>query len=211
MITLYHCPGARSFRALWMLEELGLDYRLETMAFPPRAHAPDYLARNPPGTVPFLEDGAERLFDSAAILLYLAPRGDGSLALQPGESGYGEWLSWVVHGEADLTAPLATMLRYSMFVPEDERQPAVVADQRALFLERASRAARRLESAPFLSSDRFTAADISVGYALLLSRFVGAHKEWPSALTDYWARLKDRPAFRAAQAVDAPPAAEAAR
>lgn len=203
MITLYHCPGARSFRVLWMLEELKLDYRLETMAFPPRVHAPDYLKRNPLGTVPLMIEGEETLFDSAAMLIYLAPRGDGSLALKPGEHGYGDWLSWIVYGEADLTMPLATMLRYGTFLPEHKRQPAVAADQAGLFIERAARAAERLKSAPYLCADRFTAADISVGYALLLSRFTGTHKQWPEPFNDYWARLKERPAFLAAQAAQA--------
>lgn len=204
MITLYHCPGARSFRILWMLEELGLDYRLETMGFPPRVHAPEYLERNPLGTVPLMTEDEETLFDSAAMLIYLAPRGDGALALKPDEPGYGEWLSWIVYGESDLTMPLATALRYSMFLPEDQRQPAVAADQAGLFIERAARAAKRLESAPYLSGDRFTAADIAVGYALLLSRFIGAHKQWPASLRDYWTRLKERPAFLAAQAAEKP-------
>lgn len=204
MIRLYHCPGARSFRVLWMLHELGLDYELDTMAFPPRVHAPDYLDRNPLGTVPFMTDGEETLFDSAAMLIYLSGRGDGALALRPDEPGYGEWLSWIVYGEADLTAPLAAMLRYSVFLPEDQRQPAVVADQQRLFLDRAMRAAKRLESAPWLSGNRFTAADISVGYALLLSRFLGVHKHWPAPFNDYWARIRERPAFAAAQAAQSP-------
>lgn len=206
MITLYHCPGARSFRAMWIMEELGLDYELETMTFPPRATRPEYLTRNPLGTVPLMIEGDETLFDSAAILLYLAPRGDGTLALAPQDPGYGAWLSWIVYGEADLTMPLAAALRYSVFLPEDQRQPAVTVDQQNLFLERAGRAAQRLENTPYLSGDRFTAADISVGYALLLSRFLGLHKQWPTTFQDYWTRLKERPAFQASQARQAPAA-----
>ena len=51
MIELYHCVSARSFRALWMLEELDLPYQLHMLPFPPRALAKDYLAQNPLGTV----------------------------------------------------------------------------------------------------------------------------------------------------------------
>lgn len=58
MIELYHCTDARSFRALWALEELGLPYRLHVLPFPPRAHRPDYLALNPLGTIPLLIDGS---------------------------------------------------------------------------------------------------------------------------------------------------------
>ena len=47
MITLYHCAAARSFRPLWMLEELGLPYELKMLPFPPRVFAKEYLALNP--------------------------------------------------------------------------------------------------------------------------------------------------------------------
>src|SRR5450755_5001747 len=50
MITLYHCHAARSFRPLWMLEEMGLDYELKMLPFPPRVFAKEYLAINPLGT-----------------------------------------------------------------------------------------------------------------------------------------------------------------
>ena len=60
MITLYHCDGARSFRPLWMLEELGLAYELKMLPFPPRVFAKDYLALNPLGTIPFMIDGDDQ-------------------------------------------------------------------------------------------------------------------------------------------------------
>ena len=49
-MKLYHCHNARSLRPLWALEELGLDYELVNMPFPPRAGYPGYLAINPLGT-----------------------------------------------------------------------------------------------------------------------------------------------------------------
>ena len=57
MITLYHCMSARSFRALWMLEEIGLPRELKMLPFPPRVLKPEYLAVNPLGTIPLLIDG----------------------------------------------------------------------------------------------------------------------------------------------------------
>ncbi len=72
MITLYHCVGARSFRPLWMLEELGLSYALKMLPFPPRVLEPAYMELNPLGTVPLLLDGAVRMTESVAICQYLA-------------------------------------------------------------------------------------------------------------------------------------------
>ena len=61
MITLYHCAAARSFRPLWMLEELGLPYELKMLPFPPRVFAKEYLALNPLGTIPFMIDGETKM------------------------------------------------------------------------------------------------------------------------------------------------------
>ncbi|MDO9714321.1 glutathione S-transferase N-terminal domain-containing protein [Paracraurococcus sp. LOR1-02] len=71
MIVLHHCSDARFLRPLWTLEETGLPYELHMLPFPPRAAAPDYLAINPLGTIPLLEDGAVRMTESAAICHYL--------------------------------------------------------------------------------------------------------------------------------------------
>lgn len=71
MITLYHCMSARSFRPLWMLEELGLPYDLIVLPFPPRASVRSYLDINPLGTIPLMINGRTRMTESAAICQYL--------------------------------------------------------------------------------------------------------------------------------------------
>jgi glutathione S-transferase len=67
MITLYHCADARSFRALWALEEVGEPYELKLLPFPPRFLAREYLQINPLGTIPYLIDGETRMTESAAV------------------------------------------------------------------------------------------------------------------------------------------------
>lgn len=73
--TFYHCLSARSFRPLWVLEELGLKYTLRLLPFPPRVHDKRYFDHNPLGTVPLLIDGegpdALRMSESAVIIQYL--------------------------------------------------------------------------------------------------------------------------------------------
>ena len=71
-MKLWHSENARSFRALWALEELGLDYELKMLSFPPRAYHKDYKAENTLGTVPLLVDGDTRMTESCAIIHYLA-------------------------------------------------------------------------------------------------------------------------------------------
>ena len=99
MLTLYHCVSARSFRPLWMLEELQALYQLHMLPFPPRALQRDYLEANPLGTVPLLVDGATRMTESAAMCQYLAERCDPGnlrgLSVRPDEAAFGDWLNWL--------------------------------------------------------------------------------------------------------------------
>ncbi len=74
MITLYHCDGARSFRPLWMLEEMGLPYELKMLPFPPRVFAKEYLAINPLGTIPFMVDGETKMTELSGICYYLGSK-----------------------------------------------------------------------------------------------------------------------------------------
>src|SRR5437899_5286147 len=93
MITLYHCDGARSFRPLWMLEELGLPYELKMLPFPPRVKAPTYLEINPLGTIPAFFDGAMRMTESAGICHFLAARySPRQLNVETDESEFGAYL-----------------------------------------------------------------------------------------------------------------------
>ncbi|WP_077034902.1 glutathione S-transferase family protein [Pelomonas sp. KK5] len=200
MITLYHTTDARSFRALWLLEEMKQPYALKTMVFPPRQSTPEYLGINPTGSVPTLTDGDLTIHESAAILEFLAVRyPSGDLAVGSDEPAWGEWLHWLHFGEASLTTPLATLLRYAVTEPPERRQPAVVEDCRAFFFDRLQLVERALEEHDYLVADRFTAADISVGYALMLARFLGLGKAFPASVQAYWTRLKQRPGFDAAK------------
>ena len=79
MITLYHCVSARSFRVLWMLEEIGLPYELRMLAFPPRVHHKDFLTLNPRGTVPLFIDGTAVWLHST--IEQEVPAGDHSIVI----------------------------------------------------------------------------------------------------------------------------------
>jgi glutathione S-transferase len=200
MIELWHCPDARSFRPLWALEELGLEYELHLLPFPPRVREPEYLQVNPLGTIPALKDGRTFMTESAAIVQYLVTRhGPSELAVAPDDPAYGAWLNWLHFGEATLTFPQTLVLRYRMFEPG---KAEVVADDYAQwFLSRLRHVDRALaDGAEWLCAGRFTAADISVGYALLLARQLTLHEKWSPAIAGYWERLKARPAFQAAKA-----------
>ena len=197
MITLYHCVNARSFRALWTLEEMRLPYELNILPFPPRVHARDYLQVNPLGTIPLMLDGDTRMTESAAICQYLSVRyGPSPLAVEPDEPAYGAFLNFLHFGEATLTFPEAVVLRYSRIEPEERRQPQVVEDYARFFYGRLRMAEATLAHSDYLCAGRFTAADISVGYALLLSHYNGLSEKLPDAVRAYWQRLTARDGFQ---------------
>lgn len=200
--VLWHCKDARSFRALWALEELGLDYELRLLPFPPRVFEKPYLGENMLGTVPLLVDGDTRMTESAAIPHYLAiVHGGGRFTVEPEHPAYGAYLNWLHHGEATLTFPQTIFLRYSRLEPEERRQPVVADDYKRWFLARLRLAEATLADgrAHLLGAD-FTMADISVGYAIMLALDLGIEDELPPNALAYFRRLAARPAFAAAKA-----------
>lgn len=201
MITLYHCVDARSFRALWALEEVGVPYELKMLPFPPRHLAREYLDVNPLGTIPFMIDGETRMTESAAICQYLAERYAGPpLAVRPDEPGYGAYLNALHCGEATLTFPQTLVLRYGVFEPPERRQPQVVEDYARWTLGRFAAFGQLMAGAEYAAAGRFTVADVSVGYALMLLKFIGRFDEAPESLKSYYDRLRERPAFKRAKA-----------
>ena len=199
MITLHHCVSARSFRPLWMLEELGLPYTLHMLPFPPRALARHFLADNPLGTVPLLVEGDTRMTESAAICQYLAARHSPTqLDVPVTDPAHGAYLNWLHMGEATLTFPQTLVLRYTHFEPEERKQPQVADDYRRWFLARLKAIDAILQQQDFLCAGRFTAADVSVHYALMLASHLGLALQFPDAVRHYHQRLEQRPAFQRA-------------
>lgn len=199
MITLYHCMSARSFRPLWAMEELGLVYELKMLPFPPRVLARPFRDINPLGTVPLLIDGQTCMTESAAMCQYLAARcAPSPLNVEPGEPAFGAYLNYLHFGEATLTFPQTLVLRYGHFEPPERRLPQVAKDYARWFLARLRTLEPVLSGHGFACAGRFTAADISVGYALLLAQHLGLDNQFGPAVQDYWRRLQDRAGYQTA-------------
>jgi glutathione S-transferase len=203
MITLYHCHAARSFRPLWMLEEMGLPYQLKMLPFPPRVLAKDYLAINPLGTIPFMIDGETTMTESAGICHYLGTRhGPTPLVVGVDEPAYGAFLNWMYFSDATLTFPQTLVLRYTELEPQERRNPQVVTDYTRWFLGRLRAVEVAAGRSETLCADRFTAADIAVGYALRLADNIGLAKDFGPNVAAYWQRLQRRDGFQRALAAE---------
>ena len=198
-MKLWHCYNARSLRPLWTLEELGLDYDIEILPFPPRAFQRAFLDINPLGTVPYFEDGGCSMTESAAICMYLIEKyGGNDLGLAPDHPDYAGYLNWLFQSDATLTFPLALVFRYSSLEPEDRRQPQVATDYAKWFLARLKRLNAHLETRSFLCDGRFTIADIAVGYALHFGAIIGFFDYYTPQVQAYLKRLRERDALRRA-------------
>jgi len=204
MITLWHCADARSFRPLWALEELELPYDLKMLLFPPRVFHKPYLDENPLGTIPLLVDGETRMTESAAIVQYLSEaHGEGRLSVKPGQAGYGAYLNGLHFGEATLTFPQTLVLRYRRLEPKERRVPQVADDYAKWFHARLRGLEAKLAESEFYAADRFTGADVSVAYALLLAQSLGLDGDFSPPVVAYWERMQAREGFRRAKAAQA--------
>ncbi len=205
-MKLWHCRGARSLRALWALEEMGLDYDVHIMPFPPRILEKEYLQTNSLGTIPYLEDGDTTMTESTGICHYLVGRyRQYEFGLKPAHSEYGDYLNWLYHSDATLTFPQTIAMRYLRLEPTPEKQPVAV-DYAKWFFARLRRLDAHLENRQYLCDERFTIADIAVGYAIYLAKETNltelVERKFTPQVEDWYARLIERPAFQRADAMD---------
>ena len=203
-MKLFHCSNSRSLRPLWCLEEMGLDYELEIMPFPPRFEREGYLDINPLGTVPAFTDGGITLTESTGICQYLVQKyGPTPLAVTPDEPEFGDFLNWLYRSDATFTFPLALILRYTKLEPEERMNPQVVEDYTIWFFSRIRAVEAALDGKEFLVADRFTIADIAVGYALHFGMRLGLSERYKPNTTRYLQALLQRPAFQRTQDIKA--------
>ncbi len=209
VITLYHCADARSFRALWALEELELPYQLKLMPFPPRVRVAGFKDINPLGTVPALRVDGHLMTESAAIPHFLATRfGPSVTAVAPDEADYPDYLNFLHMGEATLTFPQTIHLRYTRLEPP-ARRAAQAAEDYAQWFGSRLRNAETMMGGKYACAGRFTMADISVGYAVMLALTIGLEEQVTPGMAAYFERLARRSGFlraKAAQGGDRQPA-----
>ena len=110
------------------MEEMGIDYDIETLPFPPRIFQREYLDVNPLGTVPYFVDGELHMTESTAICHYLVERYQHhALSLQVDHPEYGDYLNWLYHSDATLTFPQTIVMRYTLLEPPERQQSQVAA------------------------------------------------------------------------------------
>lgn len=206
MLTLW--GEGRGLRVAWMLEEMGLPWRLRPVDMLAGVeNDPEFLAINPAGFIPALQDGDVIVLESVAILQYLAGRyGPTPLAPGPEDPAYPAYLQFLHLGEAGLACPTFFGVVTRILAPGVAQGNWTARKAAETFENRRGLVARRLAEAPYMAGEAFTAADISISYALAFAEGPGGVALRDTELA-YLERTTGRPAYR--RALDACPAMKA--
>ena len=197
MITVF--GEGRGFRVVWLLEEMGLPYRLRPVDLLAGVEKDtEFLAINPAGFIPAIQDGEVSMVESIAIMEYLMARhGPTPLAPDPHDPSFPAYQQFLHLGEAGLAASIYFVVGARNFAPEAERRNWSAGQAQGVFDSRLSLVRRQLARTPFLAGDAFTAADISVTYALELATRAGGVVLGRSE-QDYVGRTSGREAYKRA-------------
>ena len=202
MITVYHAPRSRSTRVVWLMEELGEDYKIVPVTIPV---APEYLEVSPIGSIPAIDDDGIVLSESIAILQYITGRRlPDAMAFTVGPqepADYAAHLQFLHYGESSLTAPLSAVFRTRILGGEGQQDSFTVNDQLNSFIKRIPLLDLRMaDGRDYVMGDKFTIADISIGHALGMALALKLEDHLSQPVRDYAARLQARPAYQRAVA-----------
>jgi glutathione S-transferase len=202
VITVYHLETSRSERIVWLMEELGLDYKLEVFPREPTGAAPPPLkAIHPLGKAPMIRDGDTVLAESGAIVDYIVHRhGQGRLALRPEDPAYARYIYWLHFAEGSLMSLMLIALVLSR-VPEAGAGP-VTTRIRERVKQMLSFVDAELATGPWFAGADFTAADVMMVFPFTTMRHFLHYDLAPYPnITAHLKRVESRPAYRKAMSV----------
>jgi len=174
MITVF--GEGRGFRIVWLLEEMRLPYKLRPVDLLKGVeNDEEFLAVNPAGFIPAIRDDDVTMVESIAIMQYLMARhGPTPLAPAPTDAAYPAYLQFLHLGEAGLAGSIYYVNASRNLAPEAERLNWGARFALEVFQSRLGLVTRQLARSPYMAGDAFTAADISVTYALEMAQRGGS-------------------------------------
>jgi glutathione S-transferase len=198
MLRILGSAKSRTLRTLWMVGELGLEYEhVDLLPRSPGTRTPEFLALNPNGAVPVIEDDGFVLAESMAINLYLAKKHGKLYPVGPrNEALAWQWSLW----ETDrLDRSIVTYANHAVVLPEAQRDLAVAKASLEQIVPAMDVLETALKKAAWLAGDDFTVADLNVASALYRGLVLDLAR-WP-AVTAWLRKCWERPAAKAARAM----------
>ena len=203
-MKLYGMHHSRSFRVAWTLEEAGLSYDYEKIdLMKGQGNSPEFLAVNPGGKVPVVEDEGFILAESSAICNYVA-RKVPEKNLIPEDTAQTRALydQWCIFAMTELEQPLWTISRHTFVYEESRRAPAIIPSAKEEFSIALALVNKALEGKSYIVNNQFSIADILTVQSFMWAEAIQLDLEHDN-LRAYKASLMRRPAFVKAMAVEA--------
>lgn len=195
-MKLYEAGPARSARVRWTLQELGVDFESVPVSMMAGDHRkPDFLAINPAGKIPVLDDDGLVLTESAAICIYLADKFPAQ-KLAPGPADLeqrAQFNRWIFFCVTELEQPLWRTARHQFVYPEEKRLAADIELAQQEFLAMAAVLEAHMQGRSFVAGDHFSVADIITAYTLDWATMYGWLADFPT-LNAYLEQMYLRPA-----------------
>ena len=202
MLKIYHSPGTRGFRAIWVCEELYVPYEIVPVNFAAEYRAtPEWRTLNPVGKVPAMVDGDMSMFESCAMMQYVLDQyGNGRLQPTRDDPSYAHYLQWCWFAEATFARPLGEIVNHRRaFEPEID---AVVAEMKGRATACVAALDAALSDQTYLLGDAISAADLSICYVMRgYLRMVS--EPLPLNVQTYFDRVTALPSFEATVKADA--------
>lgn len=193
-------------RTLWLLHELDVPFRVVVHPFDKSLRRPEYLSLSPAGRVPALEIEGERMFETGAITEYLCERfSPDGLGRSAGSPDRMAWLVWVHFAETISQHAAALTQQHVALYQDDMRSPIVMKLEAARIAKCYDAIEARLstpvEKRDYLLTTGFSAADISVGQAVYMSRHFRKLDDHPE-VRNWYKRITERAAFKSSLPTD---------
>jgi len=200
MLKIYGVARSRAFRVLWMAKELGLDYEHVKVDFASgQTREPGFLALNPNGQVPVIDDDGFILWESMAINLYLAKKySAGGLYPSRLEDEARAW-QWSLWGMTEVERPVLTAMFNRAILSESQRDATAAAAAEKTLAQPFGVLEGVLARTSHLLGDHFTVADLNVASILAWARPAQIDFSAFPKLAEWLKNCAERPAARAAR------------
>jgi glutathione S-transferase len=198
MITIYGRESSSSVQlVMWAVNELGADCeRLDYGHGYTSTKSEEYLAMNPMGRVPVMVDGPVCMFESAAILRYLAAAYGNEEFWPSNPVARGPLDTWAEWGKNSFTEAVLEIFVYDVRLPPESRDPSILEHATRRLAPLARMLADYIGNGPWIAGESFTFADVACGH--ILHRYFTLNWNRPDlpTLAHYYQRLQGRPAYR---------------